>query len=55
MLKYTKQQWQNRRFRQAVGITVICAMLAAAIFVTVAVVSDNEPEFNNQLDSSQDN
>lgn len=53
MLKYTKRQWENRRFRQAVGIIVIIAVITAAIVVTIAVVSDNEPEVNNLINSSE--
>ncbi len=53
MIKYTKQQWQNRRFRQAVGIIVIAAVIAAAILVTIAVTSDNEPEVNNRINTTE--
>ena len=51
MLKYTKQQLQNRKLRQVIGITVIIAVVVAAIVVTIAVVSDNEPEVNNLIES----
>lgn len=51
MLKYTKEQLKNRKLRQAVGITVIVTVVIAAIFVTISVVNDNPPEFNNNFTS----
>jgi hypothetical protein len=53
MLKYTKQQWQNRRFRQVVGVVVIVTVVTAAILVTIAVTSDNEPEVNNLINTTE--
>jgi hypothetical protein len=49
MLKYTKQQLQNRKLRQAVGVVVVVTVLVAAVFVTIAVVSDDTPEINNKI------
>lgn len=46
---------RNSRLWQTIGIVVIVGAVIAVVFVTIAVVNDNEPVIENRITNESDN